>query len=155
RAIPHQETRIVAGEDFSRHVSDESYTMPENLFLAWKRTGTQRYLEMAKRFLFDDEFFDPLSRGENVLPGRHAYSHMNALGSAAAAYLALGEVKYLDAARNAFAMVREQSYATGGWGPKEHFIAPGSGQLGESLNSVHASFETPCGAYAHFKIARY
>jgi DUF1680 family protein len=155
RAMPHQETRIVADEDFTRHVDDESYTMPENLFLAWKRTGTRRYFDMARRFLFNDQYFDPLARGENVLPGRHAYSHMNALGSAAAAYLALGEEKYLRAARNAFAMAQEQSYATGGWGPNEHFVWPGSGQLGESLNSTHASFETPCGAYAHFKIARY
>lgn len=154
KAMPHQETPVIAGEDFTRHVSDESYTMPENLFLAWKRTGTQRYYDLAKRFIFDD-YFDPLSRGENALVGRHAYSHINALSSAAAAYLALGDDKYLHAAKNAVAMVHEQSYATGGWGPREHFIAPGSGQLGASLESEHASFETPCGAYAHFKITRY
>jgi len=29
------------------------------------------------------------------------------------------------------------------------------GQLGNSLVSTHASFETPCGAYGHFKITRY
>jgi DUF1680 family protein len=155
KAMPHQETPVVAGEDFTRHVSDESYTMPENLFLAWKRTGGRRYFELAKRFLFNDEYFDPLSRGENVMPGRHAYSHMNSLSSAASAYLALGEEKYLKAAKNAFTFVQEQSYATGGWGPREHFIEPGSGGLGEGLNSEHASFETPCGAYAHFKLTRY
>jgi DUF1680 family protein len=155
RAMPHQETPVLAGEDFTRHVSDESYTMSENLFLAWKRTGDQRYFELAKRFLFDKEYFDPLSRGENVLPGRHAYSHMNSLSSAAAAYLALGDEKYLMAAQNAVSFVHQQSYATGGWGPHEHFIVPGSGELGEGLNSEHASFETPCGAYAHFKITRY
>ena len=65
--------------------------------------------------------------------GRHAYSHMNALGSAATAYLAMGDEKYLRAATNAFQLVQEQSYATGGWGPHEHFIAPGSGALGEGL----------------------
>ncbi len=155
KAMPHQETPVLAGEDFTRHVSDESYTMPENLFLAWRRTGDQRYFDLAKRFLFDEQYFDPLSRGENVLPGRHAYSHMNSLSSAAAAYLALGDEKYLKAATNAVSFVHEQSYATGGWGPREHFIVPGSGQLGEGLNSEHASFETPCGAYAHFKITRY
>ena len=154
KAMPHQETPILAGEDFTRHVWDETYTMPENLFLAWLRTGNTRYRELARRFLFD-EYFDPLARGENALPGRHAYSHVNALGSAATAYLALGDEKYLRAAKNAFAMIQQQSYATGGWGPHEHFIEPGSGALGESLNTVHASFETPCGAYAHFKLARY
>ena len=48
-----------------------------------------------------------------------------------------------------------QSFATGGWGPDETFRAPGSGDLGESLKQTHSSFETPCGAYGHFKITRY
>jgi uncharacterized protein len=148
KAIPHKDPPLPGGTD------DESYTMPENFFLAWQRTGDQRYYELAKRFLYDD-YFDPLSRGENALVGRHAYSHVNALGSAATAYLAMGDEKYLRAATNAFRFVQEQSYATGGWGPREHFVEPGSGALGESLNNIHASFETPCGAYAHFKIARY
>jgi uncharacterized protein len=109
----------------------------------------------ARRFLFNDEYSEPLARGENVLSGRHAYSHMNALSSAAAAYLALSDEKYLNAARNAFTFAQEQSYAPGGWGPHEHSVVPGSGQLGEGLDSEHASFETPCGACAHFKITRY
>jgi len=155
KAMPHQETPLLLHEDFTRHCWDESYTLPENLFLAWERTRNSRYLEMAKRYLFNEEYFNPLSRGENVLPGRHAYSHVNALSSAAKAYLVLGEPKYFHAAKNAFAMVQEQSFATGGWGPDEHFVVPGSGKLGESLDKTHASFETPCGSYAHFKIGRY
>ena len=129
--------------------------MPENQFLAYLRSGNTRYLELAKRFLFNDEYFDPLARGENVLPGRHAYSHVNSLSSAAQAYLVLGDAKYLRTIKNGFGFVHEQSYATGGWGPDEHFVVPGSGKLGESLEKTHASFETPCGAYAHFKLTRY
>ena len=155
KAMPHQETPVRAHEDFTRHVWDESYTLPENLFLAWQRTGNSRYLDMAKRYLFNEEYFEPLARGENVLPGRHAYSHVNALSSAARAYIVLGEPKYFHAAKNGFTMVEEQSFATGGWGPDEHFVVPGSGKLGDSLNKTHASFETPCGSYAHFKISRY
>jgi len=52
-------------------------------------------------------------------------------------------------------MVRAQSFATGGWGPNETLCAPGSGALGDSLTKTHSSFETPCGAYAMFKITRY
>jgi uncharacterized protein len=52
-------------------------------------------------------------------------------------------------------MVQEQSYATGGWGPDEAFVTPGSGGLDSSLSATHSSFETPCGAYGHFKMARY
>jgi hypothetical protein len=155
KAVPRQETPVLDREDFTRHCWDESYTLPENLFLAWQRGGDTRYLEMAKQYLFDKEYFDPLARGENILPGLHAYSHANALSSAAMAYLVLQDDKYLRAATNGFDMVSQQSFATGGWGPEEHFVAPGSGGLGESLAKTHLSFETPCGAYAHFKITRY
>ena len=53
--------------------------------------GDQEFRELAEKYLMDRTYFDPLSRGENVLPGLHAYSHVNALCSAARAYLVLGE----------------------------------------------------------------
>lgn len=134
---------------------DETYTLPENQFLAWRRSGDDRYRQLAIRFLLNKEYFDPLSRGENVLPGKHAYSHVNALSSAAQAYLVLNDPKYLEAARNGLKMVQDQSFATGGGGPNETFLEPGKGGLGESLKTTRASFETPCGAYGHFKITRY
>jgi uncharacterized protein len=134
---------------------DESYTLPENLYLAYKRGAGERYRALARRFLLDQDYFDPLARGENVLPGRHAYSHVNALSSAMQAYLTDGSAKHLRAAANGLDFVVAQSFATGGWGPNEGFVTPGSGALGESLNTTHASFETPCGSYGHFKAARY
>jgi hypothetical protein len=135
---------------------DESYTLPENFFLAYQVSGDPRYLTLAKRFLEDDTYFNPLAAGENVLPGQHAYSHVNALSSASQAYLVLGSEKHLRAAKNGFGFVVDtQSFATGGWGPDEGFRKPGSGDLGKSLTESHASFETPCGAYGHFKIVRY
>ena len=133
---------------------DESYTLPENLYLAWRRGAGERYRSLAARFLLDRDYFDPLADGENVLPGKHAYSHVNALSSAMQAYLVDGDPKHLRAAGNGFDFVLAQSFATGGWGPNEGFVVPGSGALGDSLNTTHASFETPCGAYGHFKIAR-
>ncbi|MGI8743844.1 MAG: beta-L-arabinofuranosidase domain-containing protein [Bryobacteraceae bacterium] len=78
RAVARQETPVLAREDFTPHCWDESYTLPGNLFLAWQRSGDSRYSKLARRLLFDREFFDPLARGENVLPGKHAYSHVNA-----------------------------------------------------------------------------
>ncbi len=134
---------------------DESYTLPENQFLAWQRTGDPAYRTAGERYLLNAEYFDPLARGENVLPDKHAYSHVNALSSAAQAYMVLGDDKYLKAAQNGFQFVLDQSFATGGWGPAERFRVPGSGDLGNDLTDTHASFETPCGSYAHFKIARY
>ena len=134
---------------------DESYTMPENLFLASERGAGRRYYDLGLQYLHNDGWFDPLSRNENVFNGRHAYSHVNSLSSAMMAYMVAGSDKHLRAAKNAFAMLQAQSYATGGWGPDEKLRAPGSPDVYNSLSNTHHSFETPCGSYAHFKITRY
>lgn len=133
---------------------DESYTLPENLFLAYQRSGDSRYRDLAVRYIAH-YYFGPLAEDQNVLPGRHAYSHMNALASAMQSYLVLGDETYLRAARNGLRMIQEQSYATGGWGPDEAFVVPGTGMLANSVEKVHHSFETPCGSYGHFKVTRY
>jgi uncharacterized protein len=134
---------------------DESYTMPENQFLAFKRGAGRRHYDIALQYLNDQTWFDPLSRNENVLAGHHAYSYVNSLSSAMMAYMAAGSEKHLRAARNGFAMLQAQSYATGGWGPDEQLRAPESDDLFASLTNTHSTFETPCGSYAHFKITRY
>ncbi len=154
KALSRAEQRMRPHKDTS-FTWDETYTLPENLFLAYQRSGKAFYRDMAKQFLEDDTYFDPLAGGYNVLPFEHAYSHVNAFSSAMQAYITLGSEKHLRAARNGFEMVLTQSFATGGWGPNEAFGEPGTGQLGDSLRTSHASFETPCGAYGHFKIARY
>ena len=161
-AVPHlpehaveHDTQWRMDHDDPSWTWDESYTMPENLFLAYQRGAGQRYFDLGMRYLDDRTWFDPLSRNENVLAGRHAYSYVNSLNSAMMAYLAAGSEKHLRAARNGFAMVEAQSFATGGWGPDEKLRAPGSGDVAASLTETHHSFETPCGSYAHFKLTRY
>jgi len=135
---------------------DETYTMAENLFLAYERTGDRMFFDMGARYLLDRTFFDPLAQGQNVLPGLHAYSHMNALSSGMQGYMKLGDPKYFHAVTHAVEMIwKGQSFATGGWGPNEGFVEPGKGQLGASLAETPRSFETPCGSYAHFKVMRY
>lgn len=135
---------------------DESYTLAENLFLAYERLGDRQYFDMGRRYLLDPTFFNPLSQGKDILPGLHAYSHVNALSSGMQGYLKLGDRKYYQAVSNAVDMIwQDQSFATGGWGPNEAFVQPGKGMLAASLRNTHRSFETPCGAYAHFKVMRY
>ena len=161
RAIPHlPEKALSRAEQQARphkdisYTYDEAYTLPENYFLAYQRTGTKLYRELGVRFLLDDEFLTPLANGQNVLPGLHAFSHLNALNSSVQAYVVLDDPKYLRAARNGFRFIQEQSYATGGWGPEERFVTPGRGELANSLTATHTSFETPCGSYGHFKLTR-
>ncbi len=105
---------------------DETYTLPENFYLAYKRGAGARYRQLAQRFLEDDTYFGPLSENRNVLPGQHAYSHVNALSSAMQAYLTDSSTMHLTAARNGFRFVVEQSFATGGWGPDETFPQAGN-----------------------------
>ncbi len=152
KALSRAEQRNRTTRDIT-YTYDESYTLPENYFLAFQRTGETYFRDLALRFMHTS-FLEPLAAGENVLPGLHAYSHVNALNSAAQAFLVTGDERSLLAAENGFRFVQAQSYASGGWGPTEAFITPGRGELAASLQRTHNSFETPCGAYGHFKIAR-
>jgi len=134
---------------------DESYTTPENLFLAFQRGAGRRYRELAIDYLDEASWFDALADGENVLHHKHAYSYVNSLSSAMQAYFTLGSRKHLRAATNAFTMLQAQSFATGGWGPDEMLQGPDGDALYASLEKSGKSFETPCGAYAHCKLTRY
>jgi len=162
-AIPHMADRALTSEEMHQrphkdetYTWDETYTFAENLFLAYERTGDRKYYDLGKRYLLDKGFFDPLAEGRNVLPGLHAYSHVNALSSGIQGYLKLGDAKYFRAVSNAVDMIlKDQSYATGGWGPNEAFVQPGKGELGASLRDSHRHFESGCGGYAHFKLMRY
>jgi len=151
-AVPHdQKWRTNPGKGYTW---DESYTISENLFIAYQRGAGERYRALGAQYL-DDSFFDPLAEGRNALAGKRAYSYVNSLSSAMQAYLTLGNAKHLRAASNAFEMLRAQSYATGGWGPDELLRETDSGDVAASLTGTHNSFETPCGSYAHFKLTRY
>ncbi len=134
---------------------DESYTLPENLYLAARAGAGHGYDAMAEDYLLDTSFFDPLAQNENVLGGKHGYSHVNALCSAMQAHLTGGSAMHLRAAVNGFRMLEAQSYATGGWAPDELLAGPNVDRLYPSLTNSHNTFETPCGAYAHSKLTRY
>jgi hypothetical protein len=134
---------------------DETYVLSENLFAAAEVTGDRRYYDLALHYLLDREWFDPLAMGNDVLPTKHAYSHIIALSSGGQAYLATGNPKYKKALENAWRFLEAQRFASGGWGPEEQFVEPGKGKLFESLSNSSAHFETPCGSYADMKLARY
>jgi DUF1680 family protein len=149
-----RETQWKMGADIS-WMWDESYTLPENLYLLSAMGAGERYRAMARSYLDDVTYFEPLSHGENVLADKHAYSYVNALCSAMLAYLVDGSTMHLAAARHGFALLQAQSFATGGWGPDELLRKPGYDQLAKSLIKSHNGFETPCGSYAHLKLTRY
>ncbi len=134
---------------------DETYVLPENLFAVHEITGERRFRDLAVNYLLNQEYFDPLAAGEDVLPSKHAYSHAIALSSAGKAYFALHDGKYRKAMVNAWRFLDSQRYASGGFGPDEQFVTPGKGALFDSLGRTKDHFETPCGSYASMKLARY
>ena len=154
KAVEHGQSWRPNHADDESYTWDESYTMSENLFLAYQRGAGEQYRALGRQYL-NDVYYDPLAEGRSNLEGRHAYSHVNSLSSAMQAYLTLGSEKHLRAAKNGFDFVAAQSFATGGWGADETLRAPGSPEVYKSLTSTHSSFETPCGSYAHFKLTRY
>lgn len=124
RGEPQRQWHVAIGENGTLdHARDESYTLPENLYIAYQLGAGQRYRLLAERFLLDQTFFDPLAEGIDVMPGHHAYSYFNSLNSAIMAYLTTGSRKHLKAARFGFDMVQaHQSFATGGWDQTNCFI---------------------------------
>lgn len=136
--------------------SDEWYTLSQGLYLDYELTKEPRYLRMAKEYDYSHDFFDLFAEGQNAFtPDRHAYSHVNSLSSATQAYEFTGASVSLQAIKNAWKFLTStQMFATGGWGPDEHFVTPGQGRLAESLHKTHQTFETPCGSYANVNFSR-
>ena len=151
-----------------RAVQDEWYTLPENLYNCYALTQDKRYLQMAGEYDYSRGYFDLFAEGTNAFtPAHHAYSHVNALSSAAKAYEVTGNEKYFTAISNAWEFLTgTEMYASGGWGPNERFVTPGQGRLAASItqtrwhfhtgNGIYANhFETPCGSYANVNFDRY
>ena len=133
----------------------EWYTLSENLYRAWQYTGDVEYRDFGDLWHYDNYWLQ-FSRGSDInLRGLHAYSHVNTFSSAAMTFTVTGDRKYLDALRHAYDYFDQtQFFATGGYGPGEQLVSA-DGMLGHSLDVEGNTFETPCGTWAGFKMARY
>jgi hypothetical protein len=140
----------------------EWYTLSENLYRAYLATGDAKYRDFAEVWEYTEywnlyaqkrDIFSPF--GENqAFAGYHAYSHVNALSGAGAAYQVKGEQNYLDTLKNAYDYLTEnQTYATGGFGPGEHLMPVPL--LPQTLFRLTSTFETQCGSWAIFKLTKY
>jgi DUF1680 family protein len=151
--------------DRSRRVNDtatEWYTLSENLYRAFLATGQVKYREFANVWEYRD-YWDIYARDGDIFAPRpdggrntsyHAYSHVNTLGGAGAAYLVTGDRRYLDLLRHAYVFLQQnQCFATGGFGPDEQLLP--RARLREKLGETHNTFETQCGSWAAFKLAKY
>jgi len=148
-------TRQPATPDNFQGISPEWYTLSENLYRAYRLTGNSTYKTFGDLWRY--EHYWGMFNGKVPLEPAHfhAYSHVNTLASAAMTYALTGEPGYLNTIVNAYDHFQEvQCYATGGYGPAERLVAS-DGELGRSLEREANTFETPCGAWAVFKLGRY
>ncbi len=149
----------------SRRVDDtttEWYTLSENLYRAYMATGDARYRDFAAVWEYP-EYWDIYARRADPFAPRpggrrndsyHAYSHVNTLGGAGAAFLVAGAPRYLDILRNAYDyLLDHQCFATGGYGPDERLL-PRDRVLAH-LGTTANTFETQCGTWAGFKMAKH
>jgi DUF1680 family protein len=149
----------------SRKIADSStewYTLSENLYRAYLATGDEKYRDFAEVWEYAD-YWNIYLRGASIFAPRpdgqhndfyHAYSHVNTLGGAGAAYLVKGNSRYLKLLENAYNYLdANEFYATGGYGPDEQLLPRPAviDRLGKTVNT----FETQCGTWAGFKMAKY
>jgi len=134
----------------------EWYTLSENLYRAYLITGQTRYRDYAKSWEYW-AYWGLYADGKDIFgpsPGYHAYSHVNTLSGAAAAYAVTGEQRYLDVIRNAYDYLQQhQVFATGGYGPGEQMLP--DAELVEHLDTMGNHFEIQCGSWAAFKLSKY
>jgi uncharacterized protein len=135
----------------------EWYTLSENLYRAYLVTGQARYRDYARSWEYTNYWNLFAAPGQDIFkasPGYHAYSHVNTLSGAAAAYAVTGEGRYLDIIRNAYDYLQaHQVYATGGYGPAERMVP--DPLLVEYLDTMENHWETQCCSWAAFKLAKY
>jgi DUF1680 family protein len=120
--------------------ASEWYTLSENLYRAYSVTKDKKYLDFGKIWEYHD-YWNVYEKGEkvNTKIRHHAYSHLNTLSSAAAAYLLSGDETYKTIIKNGYNyMQNEQCFATGGYGPNERFLA--KDDLIKVLQNTHNSF---------------
>lgn len=117
--------------------------MNDILTAVYQLTGDKKWLTTAQRF-DHASVFDPLASNQDKLDGLHANTQVPKWIGAAREYKATGNTRYLNIARNAWAItVSAHTYAIGANSQAEHFHAPNaiSGYLtqdaGEHCNTYN------------------
>ncbi len=145
--------KTVAGLDeaqMQRMLACEHGGMNEVLADLYVDTGDARYLALSRRF-HHKAILDPLARGEDILPGKHANTQIPKLVGLADRYEIAGEPSDRAAADFFWdRVVHHHSYATGGHCDREHFGPPD--KLNDRLSP--ATTET-CNVYNMLKLTRH
>ncbi|GGH08995.1 glycosyl hydrolase [Mucilaginibacter phyllosphaerae] len=124
--------------------------MAETLTNLYALTGNKKYLEVSYKF-YDKKVLDPLSKQEDILPGKHSNTQIPKVIASARRFELTGDKK--DKAIADFfwqTVVRNHSYATGGNSNYEYLGEPGklNSQLTENTTET-------CNTYNMLKLTRH
>ena len=133
-----------------RMLSCEFGGMDEVLADLTADTGEQKYLECARKYFYHEALMDPLSRGQDILTGRHGNTMIPEMVGMGRIYELTGEKKYRDIAEFFFDRVaNHRSYATGGHGDGEYFFP-----VGDDAKHLSSHTTESCNCYNMLKLAR-
>ncbi|RYE17103.1 MAG: hypothetical protein EOP51_24520, partial [Sphingobacteriales bacterium] len=138
---------------------DEWYTLTENLYRAYIATKNIKYKNFGHVWEYTEYWnyyksnIDPFVGHPGV--SYHAYSHLNTVAGAGAAFLVKNDPGYKATLVNCYNYFRDQqNYVTGGYGPNEA-LQPNAKALSNILPDTKKHFETQCGSWAAFKLSEY
>lgn len=122
----------------------------ESLAELYAITGDIKYLNLSKKY-YHDEILDPLSKNEDILPGKHANTQIPKLIGLARLYELTGDTQYYHTVRFFWErVVHHHSYVTGGNCDHEYFGPPDS-----LRNRLSESTTETCNVYNMLKLSRH
>ncbi|MES1180947.1 MAG: beta-L-arabinofuranosidase domain-containing protein, partial [Verrucomicrobiota bacterium] len=137
-------------EQMQKVLACEHGGMNEVLADLYADTGNERYLKLAEKF-HHDAILDPLAKGQDILPGKHANTQIPKLIGLATLYELTGDPSDRLAAQFFWdRVVNHHSYVTGGNCDFEHFGEPD--ELNDRLN---ANTTETCNVYNMLKLTEH
>ncbi len=137
-------------EQMQRVLACEHGGINETFADLYADTGDERYLALSRKFQHK-AILDPLARGEDILPGKHANTQIPKLTGLAVRYELAGDPEDRLAAEFFWdRVVNHHSYVTGGHCDAEHFGPP------DRLNSRLSPVTTEtCNVYNMLRLTRH
>lgn len=143
-------TKDLTPELWEKMLACEYGGMNESMAELYARTGEQKYLDLARKF-YDKRVLDPLSKGQNSLPGKHSNTQIPKIVGLARLFEVTGNENDLKTARFFWdTVVNHHTYVIGGNSNHEYLGLPD--KLSEALSSNTA--ET-CNTYNMLRLTRH
>ncbi len=145
-----EETKELDAQHWQRMLGTEYGGMNDCLAELYSRTKDHKYLELAQKF-YDTRVLDPLSKGQDDLPGKHSNTQIPKIIGLARLYELTGEAKDRETADFFWdRVVNHHTYAIGGNSNGEYLGQPD--RLSERISTN--TCET-CNTYNMLKLTRH